>query len=128
MKMYLVCLLIFCAIDFFWVGIVAKSWYHRELGDWMVDSIRWAPVIGFYALYPIGILLFTVAPFLGESCWKYSLFYGALLGLISYSAYDLTNLATLKNWPVFLALTDIAWGTFVTGATSLIVYILYNPK
>jgi uncharacterized membrane protein len=124
LKMYVVCLLIFCAIDFLWVGIVAKQWYNKELGHLLVDSIRFAPVIGFYALYAAAILIFAVYPSLKLDSWQYALFYGALLGLVSYAAYDLTNLATIKNWPTLLALSDMLWGTFVTAATSVILFVL----
>lgn len=128
LKLYAASLLIFCAIDFFWVGIFAKAWYHRELGHLLVDSVRWAPVIAFYTFYAAAILVFAVLPSLKLGSWQYALFYGAFLGFISYSAYDLTNLATIKNWPVWLALSDIAWGAFVTGATSLIVHVLHVKR
>jgi uncharacterized membrane protein len=43
---------------------------------------------------------------------------GALLGLVAYGTYDLTNQATLKDWPWVVTLTDLAWGAFVTGAAA----------
>ncbi|MBP9842307.1 MAG: DUF2177 family protein [Simkaniaceae bacterium] len=125
-KAYAYCLLIFCAIDFVWVGIIAKEWYRREVGHLLVDSIRWAPVVGFYVLYAAGILVFAVYPSIKLGSWQYALFYGAFLGLLSYAAYDLTNLATLKHWPILLALCDICWGSFVTGLTSFILFNLQN--
>ncbi|MDP1609403.1 MAG: DUF2177 family protein [Chlamydiales bacterium] len=124
LKAYVICLLVFCTIDFFWVGIIAKQWYSKEVGHLLNDSIRWMPVIGFYTLYAAGILVFAVYPSIKLGSWQYALFYGAFLGLLSYAAYDLTNLATLKNWPILLALCDICWGTFVTGVTSLILFYL----
>lgn len=123
-KLYLICLFVFCAIDFLWVGIIAKHWYAKELGNLLVDSINWVPVIGFYLLYASAILVFAVQPSLKLGSWEYAVFYGAFLGLISYAAYDLTNLATLKNWPVLLAICDMLWGAFVTGITSLILFNL----
>ena len=124
LKAYVAILFIFCTIDFFWVGIIAKQWYNKELGDLLVDSIRWLPVIGFYLLYAAAILVFAVIPSIKLGSWQHALFYGAFLGLITYAAYDLTNLATLKNWPVLLALCDLCWGTFVTAITSLILFHL----
>lgn len=123
-KSYLICLLVFCAIDSLWVGIIAKQWYAKELGTLLVDSVNWLPVIGFYMLYAAAILVFAVQPSIKLGSWHYALFYGAFLGLISYAAYDLTNLATLKNWPVLLALCDMLWGAFVTGITSLVLFNL----
>lgn len=121
-KMYIACLLVFCVIDFFWVGLIARHWYNRELGHLLVDSVRWTPVVLFYVLYAAGILLFAVYPSIKLGSWQYALFYGAFLGLITYAAYDLTNLATLKNWPLLLAISDMLWGTFVTAATSVILF------
>ena len=123
-KLYFVCLLVFCTIDFLWVGIIAKHWYVKELGDLLVDSVRWGPIIGFYTLYAAAILIFAVQPSIKLGSWEHAMFYGAFLGLISYAAYDLTNLATLKNWPVLLATCDMLWGAFVTSATSLILFNL----
>lgn len=123
-KAYVSCLLIFCTIDFLWVGIIAKQWYGKELGHLLVDSIRWAPVVAFYTLYAAGILVFALYPALKLNSWQHALFYGAFLGLLSYAAYDLTNLATLKNWPVLLAICDMLWGSFVTGVTSFILFSL----
>lgn len=124
LKLYAACLFIFCSIDFLWVGLIAKKWYSREIGYLLVDSIHWLPVVGFYMLYAVGILIFVVFPALQLGSGTYALFYGAFLGLITYAAYDLTNLATLKNWPILLAVCDMLWGSFVTGITSVIVYYL----
>lgn len=88
MKAYITCLFVFCIIDFFWVGIVAKEWYRREIGHLLVDSIRWIPVVAFYLLYGGGILAFVVHSAVKSDSWQYALLYGA---------YDLTNLSTLKN-------------------------------
>ncbi len=123
-KLYFVCLLVFCAIDFVWVGLIAKHWYAKELGDLLVDSVRWVPIIGFYMLYPAAILVFAVQPSINLGSWGHAAFYGGFLGLTCYAAYDLTNLATLKNWPVLLAICDMLWGTFVTSATSLVLFNL----
>ncbi len=124
LKAYVACLLIFCTIDFLWLGIIAKDWYHRELGHLFVESVNWAPAISFYLLYTAGILVFAVYPSIKLGSWKHALFHGAFLGLISYAAYDLTNLATLKNWPILLSLCDLSWGAFVTGVTSFTVFKL----
>lgn len=121
-KGYIACLLIFCAIDFLWLGVIAKDWYGKELGHLLAGSFRLAPAIGFYAIYAAGILVFAVYPSIKLGSWQYALFYGAFLGLVSYAAYDLTNLATLKNWPAWLAIGDMVWGAVVTGATTLILF------
>ena len=43
---------------------------------------------------------------------------GAVLGLVAYGTYDLTNLATLKMWSPKVTVIDMAWGTFVTACSS----------
>ena len=124
LKLYFICLVVFCTIDFFWTGFIAKNWYQRELGYLLADSIQWIPVVLFYLLYAGGLLLFAVLPALEAASWRLALLYGAALGLISYAAYDLTNLATIRNWPVMLAVSDIFWGSFVSASTSYIVFFL----
>jgi len=124
LKLYFISLVVFCTIDFFWTGFIAKNWYQRELGYLLADSIQWTPVVLFYLLYAAGLLLFAVLPALEASNWRLAFLHGAALGLISYAAYDLTNLATIRNWPVMLAVSDILWGSFVSAATSYIVFFL----
>jgi uncharacterized membrane protein len=76
----------------------------------------------FYVLYIVGICLFAIAPALRGNSWPTALFMGAAFGFFAYMTYDLTNMATLKVWPQHLAMIDIAWGTFVTGAAALAGY------
>jgi uncharacterized membrane protein len=118
-KLYLITLFFYSAIDFIWIGFVARPWFNRELGDLLVDSIQWIPASIFYLFYPLALLLFAIQP--ADSLQKAFLL-GAALGLTAYAAYDLTNLATLKNWPVKLAICDMAWGAFASAITSLLVY------
>ena len=100
LKLYILCLIVFCSIDFVWVGFIAKQWYQKELGFLLADSVQWFPALLFYAIYPAALILFSISPAIKADSWQYAIFYGAALGFISYAAYDLTNLATLKNWPV----------------------------
>ena len=44
---------------------------------------------------------------------------GALLGLVAYATYDLSNLATLQGWSLAVTVVDIAWGTCVSGLAAL---------
>jgi uncharacterized membrane protein len=45
---------------------------------------------------------------------------GALLGLVAYGTYDLTNQATLKEWPSIVTVVDLVWGSLLTGVVSII--------
>ena len=111
------------ALDLIWLGVVAKSLYRNGIGHLMADSPNFVAGGAFYLLYPVGILLFAIAPTLWsgsrglEPCSRVVLT-GAMFGFFAYVTYDLSNLATLKGWPLHLALVDIAWGTAVTAAAA----------
>ena len=121
-KLYLVSLLVFFAIDLLWLGVIAKNLYKEHLGHLMADQIRWGAAILFYCLYLGGLMIFVILPALKENNWSHSIVYGALFGLICYATYDLTNLATLKEWPVKIVVYDLIWGAFISGIVSLITY------
>lgn len=110
--------LIFLAIDFVWLGYIAKDYYISSLGHLMLDDINLKVATSFYLLYAVGIVIFAVHPALSGNEWKTALIYGALFGFFCYATYDLTNMATLKDWPASVSFFDMAWGTFVTGVSS----------
>ncbi len=113
-------------LDILWLGFVAKSFYRDGIGHLMADSPNL--VVGgiFYLLYPAGVLLFAVAPAAWsgglaaatEVPWSRAVWAGALFGFFAYATYDLSNLATLRDWPLRLTLVDIAWGTALTAAAA----------
>jgi uncharacterized membrane protein len=106
-------------LDLVWLKFAMGPIFRAELGDWVKSDIGLAPAALFYVLYVIGIFVFAVKPALfSSSPMLYGLGYGALLGLVAYGAYDLTNLATLRAWTPRLAMIDMAWGTFLTAAAS----------
>ena len=119
---YLASALAFLVIDGIWLGVVAKGFYARELGTLLRDSpdLRIAAV--FYLVYAAGIVLFAVLPGLQAQSWKIALGYGVALGFIAYGTYDMTNLATLRGWPVAMSIADMAWGSVLTGVTALAGY------
>ena len=121
-KFYLVSFFVFFAIDLFWLGVIAKNLYREQIGFLMTDQIRWGAALLFYCLYLIGLVFFAILPAVKQNNWNVALFNGALFGLICYATYDLTNLATLKGWPVKIVVYDLLWGTFISAATSLITY------
>jgi len=95
--LYLITLVVFFAIDMIWLGVVSKGFYRRHLGAFMTPKVNWTAAMLFYLLFIVGLLVFVVRPALAAGAPLHALFYGALLGLISYATYDLTNLATLKD-------------------------------
>jgi len=122
-KLYLVSLAAFFAIDMLWLGLVARSFYQQYLGFLMAPSPKWFAVIIFYLLFVVGILVFVVLPGLGANSLKTTLLRAALYGLITYATYDLTNLATLKDWPALLSIVDMLWGMVLSVLVSYISFM-----
>ncbi len=115
---------VFFAADFVWLGVVAKTFYRERIGHLMADDINMPAAMAFYLLYVIGIVVFAVMPALQSDSWKTALVLGGLLGLIAYGTYDMTNLATLRDWPASVVVVDMAWGTALTGASALAGYFV----
>jgi len=125
-KLYLVSLVVFFTIDLFWLGIIAKDLYREQIGFLMADQVRWVPALLFYFLFIAGLVFFALLPAFNEGQWSSALIYGAFFGLVCYATYDLTNLATLKGWPVKIVVYDLLWGTFISGVTCLITFWIGN--
>lgn len=122
LKLYGVTLAAFFAIDMLWLGWIARGFYRKHLGFLMAAQTNWAAAIIFYLLFIGGILFFVVLPGVQAQSLRVTLLRGALYGLITYATYDLTNLATLKDWPVLLTVVDIAWGVVLSTLVSLAGY------
>jgi uncharacterized membrane protein len=108
---YLVTVPVFFLIDLFWLGVVAKDFYRQRLGYLMRPQVNWAAAISFYLLFIVGIVVFAIKPALEAGSPTRSLVYGALFGFFTYATYDLTNLATVRDWPLVVTVVDLAWGT-----------------
>jgi uncharacterized membrane protein len=120
LKLYLATLAVFFAIDILWLGFVARTFYQRHLGFLLAPSPNWLAAILFYLLFVVGILVFVVVPALKEGSIMATVLRAALFGLITYSAYDLTNQATVRDWPVIVTVVDMVWGTVLSSAVSLV--------
>jgi uncharacterized membrane protein len=110
--------LVMVALDGLWLGWVAKAMYQEGIGHLMADQPRLLAALAFYALYAAGLLVFVIAPQAANPSWGRTLLMGALFGLVAYATYDLSNLATLKDWPVGLTLIDIAWGAALSAVSA----------
>lgn len=108
-RLYFLCAGIFLIFDLFWLLVVSKKMYQHFIGSLMGET-KIVPAILFYLLYIVGVLFFVVVPGIEKSSLWYVLGSGALFGLICYGTYDLTNLATIKDWPVMMTAIDLAWG------------------
>ena len=124
-KLFILAFVVFFAVDMLWLGLIAKNLYQRQLGHLLSSDVNWLAAIIFYLLFIFGIVYFVLYPNVDQSVGKVILS-GALFGLIAYATYDLTNLATMKDWPIQITLIDLAWGTFLGASTSTIVFYLYH--
>jgi len=124
LKLYAVTVPVFFFVDMLWLGVIARNFYRDALGHLMAPSVKWAAVIGFYLMFIVGILIFAVIPGLRKGSLSWTILYGGLFGFFTYATYDLTNLATLADWPAKMAVVDIIWGvalcSLVSGASFLI--------
>ncbi|MGH6648186.1 DUF2177 family protein [Aquabacterium sp.] len=102
-------------LDLIWLSVIAKSWYQQGIGHLMGAQPNMAIGALFYLLFPLGLTIFAVLPTADEQGWMKAALMGALFGFFAYATYDLTNLATLKGWPVGLSILDVLWGSLASG-------------
>jgi uncharacterized membrane protein len=113
----------FLVVDMVWLGIMVGRIYRPTLGDVLISGVNLPPAIAFYVIYPVGLLIFAVAPALRSGSLNDAILYGALFGFFTYATYNLTNFATVRNWTTQLTVVDVSWGT-VLGACSAVVGFL----
>lgn len=122
LKPYLAALVVMGVLDALWLGVIAKDFYRQEIGALMVEQVRWVPSLLFYFGYPAALVALALYP--GGQPLGQQIARAALVGLMAYGVYDLSNLATLRQWTPRLALVDTAWGTFAStlaGAAAALV-------
>jgi len=117
---YLATLVFFAVVDTLWLGVVARGFYRAELGDLLAGEVRLGAAVLFYLVYAAGITIFAVLPGIRAESLVTALVMGGLFGFFAYATYDLTNLATLRGWPVRMSVVDIAWGTMLTAVTAAV--------
>ena len=122
-SLYLISVPLFFLVDMVWLGLLAKNFYQDKLGH-LLGPVQWVPAIIFYLLFLVGLTFFATYPGVQMTSVKTAVLYGGMFGFFTYLTYDLTNLATLKDWPMSVVVVDIAWGTFlgaiVAGLTALL--------
>jgi uncharacterized membrane protein len=109
-KLYLLTVPVFFAIDLLWLGVIAKTFYRENLAHVLSPTVNWPAALSFYLIYIAGILYFAVAPALAQDSLGRALLNGALFGFFTYITYELTNMATLPNWPIKVVIVDTLWG------------------
>lgn len=111
-------------IDAVWLGVIANKLYKDELGSMLLAKPNMIAAVLFYVIFVIGVVVFAVLPAVQAGDWKVALGLGALLGLVTYATYDLTNLATLKGFPLKIVVIDLIWGTFITATVATLTYLV----
>jgi uncharacterized membrane protein len=118
-KLYFATLLVFLVVDVIWLGFLARTFYKKHLGFLLAPSPNWMAAAIFYLLFILAILVFVVVPGIDNSSLRTTLLRAALFGLITYGTYDLTNLATVKDWPLLVTVVDMIWGAVLSVVVGL---------
>lgn len=126
LKLYIIAFIIFLAIDAVWLGLVAPKFYKAQIGHLMADSPNLLAALIFYMIFIVGVVYFVAIPGVESGKITEVLIRGALFGFITYATYDLTNLATLKDWPLTVTIVDLIWGTSLSTLIGLFTYLIYN--
>jgi len=110
-------------VDLIWLGVIARPFYQNQIGHLMRPTVNWAAAIVFYLVFVAGIVILVVWPAIERQSLAQALLLGALFGIVTYAAYDLTNLATLDRFPLTVAVVDLAWGAVLCSSVSVITYL-----
>jgi uncharacterized membrane protein len=111
-------------LDGIWLSLTVGKIYRPGLGALMADKPRIPAAVVFYLLYIAGLTVLVVLPALAANQFGSAVSRGAILGLIAYGTFDLTNLAILRGWPVNVTLIDMVWGTFLTAVTAAAAFLV----
>lgn len=124
LKLFAITLPVFFAIDMLWLGVLAQDLYQDQIGGLMKADPNWWAAILFYLIFIAGMVFFVIAPAREKGSLRYALLAGAAFGFVTYATFDLTALALLKDWPLFITLVDLAWGTVLSASVSTITFAI----
>ncbi len=122
LQLFAVALPVALLLDFVWIGLFAQEFYQQEIGFLLANSVNWTAALLFYVFYIIALIIFVLEPALKANSMKKALLLGALLGFTAYMTYDLTSLATTRDWSLAVTIVDIAWGTVMATIVSTFTY------
>lgn len=123
-KLYFIALGVFFIIDITWIGFVAKNFYRDQIGYLLAPNVNWLAAILFYLLFISALVFFVIAPAVDSQSLMKAILYGAFFGLVTYATYDLTSLATTRDWPVLVTIVDMVWGAVIASLVSGITYVV----
>lgn len=124
LKLYGIAFVVFFVVDIIWLGLVAKDLYNKEIGSLLKPDVNWVAAIIFYLLFILGLVVFVIEPSVSSNSLGKVMLLGAFFGLVTYATYDLTNLATMKDFTLKITLIDLTWGTTLGFLTSTLTYLI----
>jgi uncharacterized membrane protein len=124
LKLYLIALPVFLGIDIVWLTLVSKNFYARQIGYLLAKNPNLFAAFIFYLIFIAGLIVFVIAPAIDKKMWTYPVLAGAFFGLVTYATYDLTNLASVKHWPIIVTIVDLIWGMVISATVSIITYLI----
>ena len=122
----LMSMVVFLGVDLLWLVKIAPKMYKKFIGHLMAPKFNGIAALLFYSMFMVGFVFFVVQPGIISGSWTTTLGLAAMFGMVTYGTYDLTNWATLKDWPAAIVAIDMVWGTFLSSASALIVFVLAN--
>ena len=117
-KLFLASFVTFLLLDAIWLGLIARTFYAKNLALYLTDNVIWPSALIFYVIFNIGLLVFVILPSIEKNSYTTLVIYSLLYGLVTFATYDLTNLATIKDWPLIVSIVDMSYGMFVALASS----------
>lgn len=124
LKLYLSSLVVCFTVDILWLGVFAKGFYDRQMGHLLRADVQWVPAVLFYLIYVAALIVFVVQPAVEKQSLQRAIGYGAFFGIAAYAAFDLTSLALLKDFPLTIALVDLAWGATLSATVCGAAFLL----
>lgn len=121
---YIIAFFSFLIVDFAWLGFIAKSFYRDQIGHLLRDKFLLFPAFIFYLIFVFGLLIFVIVPALTDDSLAKALVFGGLFGFVTYVTYDLTNLATVRDWPLLVTIVDMVWGAVLCASVSVLTVFL----
>ncbi len=126
LKLFSVSFFTFLILDAIWLGFVARNFYAKYLALYLTENVIWLSAIIFYIIFNIGLLVFVILPSIEKNSYSALIIYSLLYGIVTFATYDLTNYATIKNWPFIVTIVDICWGMFVAFASSSMAFLFHK--
>ncbi|MEW8969611.1 MAG: DUF2177 family protein [Mesobacillus sp.] len=123
-RIYFVTFIVFLMLDSVWLGVISPALYKEQIGHLLAPEVNWIAAVMFYILFIAGLVFFAVKPSIQQNSWKAALRNGAFFGLVCYATFDLTNQATMRDWPMLITAIDLVWGTFICGISSLASFFI----